>query len=333
MSAFTEANRKAFDDLSATYDTKPWQRAIKAQVAEALIARKDWIGAEWATSISGEQSDERQVRLLDYACGTGAVTQALLPYVNEIRGIDISENMVKRYNEAATSSGLQHEQAHAVVGDLLGENIDPAFNTSEWHEFDVAVIGLGFHHFEDPEAAIKRLAARLKASTGVLLIVDFLPFDHKVNHDSSGNSGSMNEMAHTIKHNGFTGDQMRDMYQAAGFEDFDIVALKQPARMELSSGTVHRTLFIAKGRKSATVFQKIGNWLGSLQGWAAGDWRADRRDHQHWQPGFANDVAKKEGSLWGPEKLGETGNDANPRKDEPFRDRGGWNMGLPRHNE
>ncbi|KAM3415284.1 hypothetical protein BST61_g8814 [Cercospora zeina] len=332
MSAFTEANRKAFNELSATYDTKPWQHAIKAQVGEALIATKDWIGVQWATS--GEQPEpERQVRLLDYACGTGAVTQALLPYVTEIRGIDVSENMVTRYNETATSAGLTHEQAHAVVGDLLCQDVNPALNTSEWHEFDVAAIGLGFHHFEHSLLAIKRLAERLKASTGVLLIVDFLPFDHHVNHDSTGNSGSMNEMAHTIKHNGFTGDQMRDMYQAAGFEDFDIVALKQPARLELSSGTVHRTLFIAKGRKSATAFQKLSTWLGSFQDWAAGDWRVDRRDQHHWEPGFANNVAKRDGSLWGPQKMKDEDYDAAPRKDEPFRDKGGWNMGLPRYNE
>lgn len=46
---------------------------------------------------------------------------------------------------------------------------------------------------------------------------------------------------------------MRDLYTAAGFEDFDIVALKEPAVMELDSGTVRRTLFVAKGRKAGTV--------------------------------------------------------------------------------
>ena len=240
--------------------------------------------------------------------------------------------MVKLYNEAAASSGLTTEQAHAVVGDLLVPSVDdPALNGSEWYEFDVAAIGLGFHHFEHPELAIKQLAARLKAQTGVLIIIDFLPFDHhKSNHhDTSGNnSGSFPEMAHTIKHNGFTGDQMRDMYTAAGFEDFDIVALKQPARMELSSGTVERTLFIAKGRKGATVMQRLSNWIGGLQDWAS--WQADRKDHQRWNPGFANDHARQEGSLWGPEKMRkEEDYNAGPKKDNSYRDTRGWNMVCP----
>lgn len=298
-------------------------------MAEALIARQEWLGAQWATT-DDQQTDDREVKLLDYACGTGAITQALGSHVTQIRGIDISENMVKQYNEAATSSGLTENQAHAVVGDLLGDTIDPALNTAEWHEFDIAAIGLGFHHFEHPEQALKRLAARLKAGTGVLVVIDFLPFDHKHNHDTSGNNGSMSEMAHTIKHNGFTGDQMRDMYQAAGFEDFDIVALKQPAKMELSSGTVHRTLFIAKGRKSMTVLQKLGTWLGALQDAAVGDWTPVKQDGHRWTPGFANDVAKRDGSLWGPETRKVEDYNSGARKDEPYRGTGTWNMGLPR---
>lgn len=161
--------------------------------------------------------------------------------------------MVAKCNETARSSGLSEEQAYAIVGDLCDETVPENLKGPEWYEFDIAVIGLGFHHMEHPDLAVKRLAERLKAATGVLVIIDFLPFDHKKDHDSEGKDGQFPEMKHTIKHNGFTGEQMRDLYQAAGFEDFDIVSLKEPAVMELNSGTVHRTLFFAKGRKSQTV--------------------------------------------------------------------------------
>lgn len=238
-------------DLSASYNTKPWQIKLANQVAEALQARKDWLGAQWVDP--QEPAGKRDIRLLDYACGTGAITKALGPYVNTIRGIDISENMVQKYNETARSSGLSEEQAHAVVGDLCGETVPSDLTGPEWYNFDIALIGLGFHHMENPDLAIKRLAERLKASTGVLVIIDFLPFDIKKDHDSQGHGGQFPEMKHTIKHNGFTGEQMRDLYQAAGFEDFDVVALKEPAVMELKDGTVQRTLFFAKGRKAATV--------------------------------------------------------------------------------
>ncbi|EME49192.1 hypothetical protein DOTSEDRAFT_68058 [Dothistroma septosporum NZE10] len=289
MSAFTEANRKAFNDLSATYNTKQWQIALSNQVAEALQARKDWLGAQWLDP--GRPAERQNVRLLDYACGTGAVTKALGPYVTTIRGVDVSENMVTKYNEAAQSSGLTAEQAQAVVGDLFTQAVPADLKASEYYEFDIAVVGLGFHHFEHPDLCITRLAERLKAATGVLVIIDFLPFSTGRDHDHSGQSGEVPEMKHTIKHNGFTGDQMRDLYEAAGFVDFDIVALKQPAVMELKSGTVQRTLFIAKGRKAETTWQKLSAWVGSMQDWAAGG-LALKNDRHQWEPGYSQGRSK-----------------------------------------
>ncbi|KXT02488.1 hypothetical protein AC578_4182 [Pseudocercospora eumusae] len=321
MSAYTEANRKAVNDLSASYDSKPWQHALANQVAEALQQRKDWIGAQW---IDAEENPERRdVRLLDYACGTGAITRALGPYVKTIRGIDISENMVSKYNEAARSSGLSEEQAHAVVGDLCAQEAtqDPQFKGQDWYEFDIAVIGLGFHHFEYPNVAMKRLAERLKAGTGILVIVDFLPFDEKHNHDHGGNEGESPGMQHTIKHNGFKPETLRDMYVEAGFEDFDIVALKQPAVLELKTGTVQRTLFVAKGRKSETWWQKFSGWVGGLQDVAGGQFKIDKKDAQQWEPGFA-----KGGEVWNTSKQkDETWNAVPEEQNGPKKP---WNMGF-----
>lgn len=65
--------------------------------------------------------------------------------MSTIRGIDVSENMVGLYNEAARSSGLESERARAVVGDLLGAEGGggDGFGGEEWWGFDVVVVGLG----------------------------------------------------------------------------------------------------------------------------------------------------------------------------------------------
>ena len=144
-------------DLASTYNSKAYQVKISQQVSDALQTRKTWLGAQWTTPEEQQQQSPREVRLLDYACGTGAVTKALGSYVTTIRGIDISENMVKHYNEAARSSGLAPEQAHAVVGDLLGATVPSELSGPDFYDFDVAAIGLGFHHFENPPLAVKRL--------------------------------------------------------------------------------------------------------------------------------------------------------------------------------
>ncbi|KAF1827647.1 S-adenosyl-L-methionine-dependent methyltransferase [Dissoconium aciculare CBS 342.82] len=254
MSAFTEANRKAFNDLSAEYDTKPWQHKIANQVAEALQSRKDWLGARLIDPAKPIPSPETpEVRLLDYACGTGSITRALGPYVHTIRGVDLSDNMVVAYNTAATKSGLTPQQARAVVGDFCGEE-QPAAGSelqgAEFHDFDIAVIGLGFHHFEDTTRALRRLRDRVKPATGVVVIVDFLPSDTP-QHGHHHHGQEFPEMQHTIKHDGFTKEQLHGMFTAAGLEDFDFAALEEPSVMELASGTVTKTLFVAKGRRAA----------------------------------------------------------------------------------
>ena len=53
-----------------------------------------------------------RVRLLDFACGTGRVTSALEPLVDEVFGVDISENMVAVARKKCTQATLQ-------VGDIF----------------------------------------------------------------------------------------------------------------------------------------------------------------------------------------------------------------------
>lgn len=65
---------------------------------------------------------------------------------------------------------------YAYQGNLLDPN-DPdprEFSSFDFQLFDIAVVGLGFHHFDDPALAAKRLVERLRPG-GVLLILDFLP--------------------------------------------------------------------------------------------------------------------------------------------------------------
>ena len=245
--------RLKFDsDLSAEYNTKPWQIKISRQVSNALQQRKDWIGARW----TGTDDTGRDSRLLDYACGTGSITNALAPYVDTIRGIDVSENMVQKYNEAARQSGMTSDHCNAVVGDLFAETVPEHLTVPDLYMFDIAVIGLGFHHFENPALAVKRLTERLKPGDGVLVIVDFLPFS-KDNHSSGAH--------HTIKTHGFNEEAMAKMYKDAGLDRFDFAILPEPVAMEFESGTKHRSVFIARGKRAKNAWGKLTQWVGEIQ--------------------------------------------------------------------
>jgi SAM-dependent methyltransferase len=99
--------------------------------------------------------------------------------------------MVAVYNKNASNQGISPNEMSASVGNLLVPT-DPSpadFKGEEWFNFDLAVVGLGFHHFEDPALAATRLAERLKPG-GVLLIIDFMPHEHhgEIVPDDGGSS-------------------------------------------------------------------------------------------------------------------------------------------------
>ncbi len=87
--------------------------------------------------------------------------------------------MVNEYNTSARNQGIPESEMYATQGNLLdANNPNPAgLVGKEFFDFDIAAVGLGFHHFDDPALAAKRLSERLKKG-GVLMIVDFLPHPH-----------------------------------------------------------------------------------------------------------------------------------------------------------
>ncbi|TWU74271.1 hypothetical protein ED733_004956 [Metarhizium rileyi] len=187
-------------------------------------------------------------RLLDYACGTGLVTRALGAQLSQCVGIDISESMVEQYNLNAKAHGLSLSERAAYLGNLISPD-DPspaAFASPSFFDFDVAGVGLGFHHVDDCSLAAKRLAQRLRPGGG-FFIMDFLshaPLDH-----GAASKG--------ICHHGFTEDQVRAMFDEAGvgkgfgFEvmDTDITFDHGPG----SSSPLVRRVFFARGQKDTAA--------------------------------------------------------------------------------
>ena len=183
--------------------------------------------------------------------------------------------MVSEYNTSALNQGIAESEMHAVVGNLIDASAPPSpeFEKQEWYGFDIAAVGMGWHHFSDPSFAAKRLGERLK-SGGVLLIIDFLPhegFGHSHNHgdrkgdghehdhghshgnekkDRSGDSKMESAAAHTVTHLGFSEEDIKKMFEGAGVgEDFKFVVLGKGVVFESEGKSMRRTAFMARGRK------------------------------------------------------------------------------------
>ena len=231
--SFTEANRAFFDDLAAKYDVKPWQQKAALQATKYIQENLDFIGIP---------SQSHRITLLDYACGTGMISRALGPSVDSIQAIDLSSKMVERFNELAKESEIPSvRKTRAIEGNLFA---DPApiaeLNGPELHDFDIAAVGLGVHHFHDPAKAIGRLAQRLKKG-GVLLIVDF------IEEEQGWGASPADE---TIYKRGFSEAEMREMMEKHGLGEFGWKVM--PERVEIKfqeDSPVYRMAFLARAAK------------------------------------------------------------------------------------
>ncbi|KAK4188952.1 S-adenosyl-L-methionine-dependent methyltransferase [Podospora australis] len=252
----TGRNKEYFNKEAASYDSK--HEKTLDQMIKEIRARVDFMGVDWVDE-DGDDDDEEEeedhtpkkvVRLLDYACGTGA----LAPYTTQCVGIDLSENMVATYNARAENQGLSLQEMHAYQGNLCSpSDPDPeAFASPEFRNFDITAVGLGFHHFDDPALAAKRLAERLKPG-GVLLILDF--FTH-------GTAEFGHEVNATITHHGFSEAEIQRIFEEAGVgKDFALDAVEPMVfhRATESRPEIRRRIFLARGTKEES--SRVPVWM------------------------------------------------------------------------
>lgn len=166
----------------------------------------------------------------------------------------------------------------AVVANLCADEIDPVLSDPEYSNFDVAISTLAFHHFNNVPLAIKRVVERLKPETGVLLVIDFRTHEpilhahqshhhvHQGGHQGEEHNEPKDEVtgfhagAHTVTHSGFSEEEIKRWYREAGLVDVEIVDVGPGTGITINivgknsvtggTNTVHRSVFMAKGRRA-----------------------------------------------------------------------------------
>ncbi|KAF8682959.1 S-adenosyl-L-methionine-dependent methyltransferase [Rhizoctonia solani] len=158
-----EANRQYFDSQahhhSGGYEASP-ARQLATQKAAATI-------------LEAVSFDEDKTIVMDYACGTGLLSQQLAPHTKTLIGVDISPKSVEYYNERVANQGIPPEEMRAICTELVERNTSDT-DPFDGVEFDVIVCTQAYHHFEDIDDVTKTLASYLKPGTGVLVVVDMI---------------------------------------------------------------------------------------------------------------------------------------------------------------
>ena len=229
------SNRAYFDNLASTPAPAAHSHSharVAANIVSSIRAHPGLVPLSEATT-----------RLLDYACGTGAVSRLLLPHVASIVGVDVSAGAVAEFNTAARNQGLDEGEMRAVTADLVTGEGDVAALADD--RFDVVVCSLAFHHMPSPRETTAALARRLVPG-GVFVCIDFRA------HEDLGE-----QWKSIIPHNGFGEDQVREWYVGAGLEEpvFRPVGEDGKGVTLLNRGlddgelTVRREVFMAIGKK------------------------------------------------------------------------------------
>lgn len=167
---------------------------------------------------------DEEISVGDLGCGTGAIAEALAPFVARVVGVDSSRAML-----AAARRRLRDlANVELRTGDLEALPIGDG-------ELGAALLVLTLHHVPEPAAALAE-AARVLQPGGRLVVVDMRPHHHEEYRQ---------EMGHVWL--GFPAEQMNDWLVTAGFDSARIIAL--PA----DPAARGPTLFAASARKSRTA--------------------------------------------------------------------------------
>ncbi|KAF5100099.1 hypothetical protein D0Z03_000877 [Geotrichum reessii] len=188
-------------------------------------ATGELISADSASISDSEDEDVnpfwKHARVLDFAAGTGIVSQYLLPHIGAVVGVDISTEMIKLYNQKCNNHGISASSMAGYVVDLFepreawSKDVQKAVDPG----FEAAVCSLAYHHIDDTDKASSVLFSTLKPG-GWVFVADLAQGtldDHGAQKPCS-NHGKGNHNDGVVPHKGgFTPADLEASLTTAGF--------------------------------------------------------------------------------------------------------------------
>ncbi len=196
-----------FDQAASTWD---------------LVERRVQLAHAVAVTVASRVLLTKQLKVLDYGCGTGLVTLELATQVGSITGADTSPGMLDTLAGKANALGIP---VRLVPLDAVG-------NGDLGGPYDLVVSSMTLHHVSDMPALFVRLMQHLNPG-GWVALADLDEEDGSFHGDMAG-----------VHHQGFPRKQVMDWLEDAGF-----------GRIQIETATVTQkdgkdySVFLATGQK------------------------------------------------------------------------------------
>lgn len=203
-----------FDEKAATWDDNPRRAALTKAIAEAIKKNVPL---------------NNDMKVLEFGCGTAAISVLLADAVGHIDAADNSKGMIEQVQlKLADSPTLAEKISPANLEYPLEENLK-----GKW---DLICSAMVMHHVEDINSVLKYLAGCV-SDGGYIAMADLYTEDGSFHGE------------YKVPHNGFDPNELADVLKEAAMTDTKIEKVVTFNRPETEDPEKEYSLFLLVGRK------------------------------------------------------------------------------------
>jgi len=172
-----------FKEKAKTWDSNVTADGLSASVSSAII--------------KNVQLNEKMT-VMDFGAGTGLISSHIIPYINKITAVDISEAMLQKLQSKPEFKG----KLEIICRDIIDNPINK--------QFDLIVSAMALHHVEDTNKLIETFFSHLKSGAMIALA------------DLDKEDGTFHpEDIEGVFHDGFDRDSLQNILESNGFSNIN----------------------------------------------------------------------------------------------------------------
>jgi len=169
---------------------------------------KDWDVNEMVLRLSSATSSailenielNDQMKVMDFGAGTGLITSQVVPFVDSITAVDVSQAMLEKLSEKLGSNSKVQTICQDITEQPLAQ------------KFDVIMSAMAMHHVEDTNLLVQRFAEHMDSGAKIALA------------DLDEEDGTFHPAdIEGVFHDGFNRDNLKAVLEKNGFADIQFV--------------------------------------------------------------------------------------------------------------